>query len=198
MRRRNYNMLFTLIAFLVISLVGLTIAFAAVSTTLTANTGTLTQSALTWDVGFNTGTISGTAKGTGVICGSGTASKTTISGMSVTFHNVGDKCSYYMQVKNNGTVGAKITSITQKRPTGISCTTPSSSTMVCGNITYRLRYTSSTSSSQPAVGDTLSAKTGSSAITRTIYLTAEYTGTSASTTDFTHSGFGFTITYGQN
>ena len=70
--------------------------------------------------------------------------------------------------------------------------------MICGNITYKLRYDSATSSIQPAVGNVLAAKSGSTATTRNVVLTAEYSGTTSSTSDFSQSGFGFTIVYGQH
>ena len=196
MKRRNYNLLFLVIVVLSIGLLGLSVAYAALSTSISTQFGTIRQSAMTWDVAFNTGTITGTASNSTVKCDKGNAQNTTISGMKVTFNAPGDKCSYAFQVRNNGTIGARISSITPKKPNS-SCTT-SVSTMVCGNITYRLRYNSATSTTQPAVGDVIAAKSGSTATTRIIYLTVEYTGATAATSDFSQSGFGYTINYAQN
>ena len=198
MKRRNYNILFITIGILIAFVVGLTVAYAALSTTLNIQFGNLTQSALTWDVGFNTGSIAGVTTNANVTCGSATATKTTISGIKVKLTKSGDKCSYTFQIRNNGTLGASITSITPKKPSSTTCSTASGSTMVCGNITYKLRYDSATSSTQPAVGNVLAAKSGSTATTRNVVLTAEYSGTTSSTSDFSQSGFGFTIVYGQH
>lgn len=198
MKRKNYNILLIIIGILVVGVIGLTVAYAALSTTLNVQFGNLTQSALTWDVGFNTGSVAGVATGSGVSCGTVTVNSTTVSGAKVKFGNSGDKCSYTFTVRNNGTLGASITSITPKKPTSTTCGTASGSTMVCGDITYKLRYDSATSTTQPAVGNVLAAKSGTTATKRTVVLTAEYTGATSAANDFSQSSFGFTIVYGQH
>lgn len=201
MKRRNHNILLLVIVILGTCAVGIVIAYAALSTSLETKFGNLTQQALTWNVGFSTGSVAGIASNSSVECKNATVTSSTVSGIKVIFQSPGDKCSYTFTVINNGTIGASITSITPKTPSSASCSTASGSTMICGNITYKLRYDSATSSTQPAIGDVLAAKSGSTATTRNIVLTAEYTGTttaSSETSDFKQSGFGFTINYGQH
>lgn len=70
--------------------------------------------------------------------------------------------------------------------------------MVCGDITYKLRYNNASSTSLLALNDTIAPKSGSTPTDQTVVLTIEHTGTTASTTDYNQSGFSYTITYGQN
>lgn len=199
MKRRNQRMIIIIITLLIFVLI-LTTAYAALSTTLTPKFVGVTQNALTWNIGFKTGTVSGTASGntSSITCGSATATATTISGINVSLSNPGDKCSYTFQIQNNGTIGAKISAITPKKPSDASCSTASGSTIVCGNITYKLRVDSATSNTLLAVNDTIAAKSGTTATTKTVVLTAEYSGSSASADDFYQSNFGYTINFTQN
>lgn len=197
MRRKNYNIMFLIIGVLIFVMIGLMVAYAALSSTLNVSSGQVSQDALTWNVGFNTGTVYGQATGTdttSIQCGTATATATTVSGIDVSLSRVGDKCSYYFYIANNGTIAAKINSITPKMPTDVSCSEANGSTMVCGDITYKLRYDSPDGTVQPAVGDVLSANGG----LKRVFLTAEYTGSTVTDDDFFQSGFAFTIQYGQN
>jgi len=194
------NNLVLISGILIVLVLFLTIAYAALSTTLKPKFTGITQSAMSWNVGFKTGTVTGTASGTtsGITCGSATATATTISGINVSISNPGDKCSYTFQIQNNGTIGAKISAITPTKPANTTCATASASTMVCGNITYKLRADSATSSTLLAVGNTIAAKSGSTATLKTVVLTAEYSGSSASSDDFYQTGFAYTINFTQN
>lgn len=103
----------------------------------------------------------------------------------------GDKCTYAFNLKNSGSIGAKITSILPTKPQNTTCTTATSSTLICGNITYRLRYNSGSSNIYVSVNDIINPNT-----TKTVYLTAEYTGADAAD-DIFQNQFGFTISFGQ-
>lgn len=195
MRRRKYNILFLVICIFVVAAFALTIAYAALRTNLNVNFGNITQSALTWDVKINSASLysSTSTNATKINCSAPSYNNTTISGINVKFTKFGDRCVYTFSVKNNGTISAKITSISMKNPTGVSCVTNSTS-IVCGDITYSLKYSSSSTSTYvPAIGNSLGA--GS---TRTFYLIVEYTGASSATSNFSHSNFGATVNYGQN
>lgn len=199
MKRRNKNMIIIIITLLIFILI-LTTAYASLSTTLSPKFTGITQNAMTWSIGFKTGTVTGTASGntSGITCGSATATATTLSGINVSLSNPGDKCSYTFQIQNNGTIGAKISAITPKKPSDATCQTVSGSTIVCGNITYKLRADSATSNTLLAVGNTIAGKSGSTATLKTVVLTAEYSGATASTDDFYQTGFGYTINFTQN
>lgn len=203
MKRRNYNILLLLIIILVTCAGGIVIAYAALNTKLETKFGSITQEALTFDVGFYPyggiaapiyPAVIGSAN-----CNAITPDKNSVSGINASFSSAKDRCSYPLVVANNGTIDAQITSITPKKPNNTSCTTANGgSTMVCGNITYKLIYDSPNSTVQPKIGDVLVAKSGSIATTKTIILTAEYTGATSASSEFKQSGFGFTINYGQH
>ena len=194
MRRLDFNFLVVLIVFLGLTLAA-GIAYSALSTTLLVNTNKVNVNALTWNIGFQSETVSGVATGSDTSymqCGTVTSNASQVTGVRAILSDVGDKCSYTLHIVNSGGIGAKITSISTTNPEGYTCST-TGSTMVCGNITYKLRYTSSSSSSLLAVNNTFGIGT-----TTDVYLTIEYTGSSAAADDFEQNNFGYTIVFGQN
>ena len=73
------------------------IAFAALSQTLNISTNKVTQSAQSWNIGFEAGTINGVLTATDprmATCGAATVTSDTITGVSVVLENIGDKCAY--------------------------------------------------------------------------------------------------------
>ena len=195
---RRKRLVFTIIFVLVISIASISIGYAALSTSISITMNKITQNAMTWNIGFKTGTVSGsvTTNNSGnAVCGSATATATTISGVAPSLA-MGDKCAYTFYIQNNGTIGGKISSINITKPTGATCTT-SGSTMTCGNIVYKLRYTSATSNTLVATGNTIAAKSGSTATSKTVVLTIEHNG-SVETAAYTQSGFQYTINFTQN
>lgn len=196
---RSKKIVISLFAIAFILLLTISIAYAALSATLTMTTNKITQSAMTWDIGFQTGTITGVATSANPIasCGTATATSTTISGISLTLAGVGDKCSYTFKIKNNGTIAGKISNIVITKPTDTVCTI-NGSTMVCGDITYKLHYDTADSTSLVSVNDTIAAKSGSTATEKTVVLTVEHTGTTASEDDYYQSGFAYKLVYSQN
>ena len=194
MKRLDFNFLIALIIFL-----GLTFAvgigYSALSTNLWATSNSVTQNALTWNIGFQSETVSGVATGSDTSymqCGTVTANASQVSGVRAILSDVGDKCAYVLHIVNSGGIGAKISSISTTSPSGYTCST-TGSTMVCGDITYKLRYTSSSSNSLLATNDTFGIGT-----TTAVYLTIEYTGSTAAADDFEQNNFGYTIVFGQN
>ncbi|MBR4693336.1 MAG: hypothetical protein IKQ06_04680 [Bacilli bacterium] len=172
-------------------LFGLAIAYAALSATLQITFGNVTQNALSWNVGFEPGTVQGTKTGTNTVCGEATATASTVSIANTTLTTLHDKCVYHFVVKNTGTVDALLSSISAKTPSSVSCDTSETSQMVCANITYRLT-SDSAGLSLLGANNTLVANTG----TLDVYLTAEYTGTSTGGASSQNSG-GFTLNYTQ-
>ena len=171
---------------------GLAVAYAVLSTTLTITFGKVTQNALSWNVGFETGEITGTKSGaSGVVCGQAIATADTVSVANTTWTTLHDKCIYKLTIKNTGTIDALLSSIVAKTPTSTSCNTSTTSKMVCDNITYKLT-SDQEGLSLLGTNNTLVANTGS----LDVYLTAEYTGTSTDSGG-AQSGGGFTITYTQ-
>ena len=179
-----------LTAILCAALLGISIAYAALSTTLTITMGKVTQSALSWNVGFTTGTVNATKVGSGT-CGAATVTADTVTVADTTLTTLHDKCTYALTIKNTGTVAATLATINPSNPASVSCTN-SGASMVCGNITYKLT-TDAAGNTLLTTNKDLAASTGS----LPVYLVAEYTGTTTGGSAATHTNAGFTLTYNQ-
>ncbi|MBR2678461.1 MAG: hypothetical protein IKE63_03495 [Bacilli bacterium] len=191
----------------IMSVFAIVIAYAALSATLTITTNKITQNALTWNVGFTTGTVNATAVGTsatGRTCGSATVAATSITVADTTLSKPGDGCIWKFTVKNTGGIAAKLSSIVPAEPSSTSCTKTNASSsagaqMVCGNLTYSINSAASNSSGTTitktglTTGSTLAASTGS----LDVYLVVQYTGTGLNGSAVTQSGGKFTFTYEQ-
>ena len=191
--KKNENLKFMALVAVVI-LLGVGIAYAALSTTLTVTFGKVTQNALTWKVGFTgssaTGTRSGTSA-TGTSCGTATITESAVTVADTTLSKPDDKCTWTLTVKNSGTVGAKLSSITPAAPSSVTCNPISSGNMVCGNITYMLTSDSGGSTVLPT-NTNLAA--GAS---QTIYLVAKYNAAGVQSAAITQTGAKFTLVYAQ-
>ena len=177
-----------------IFVIGTGVAFAALSATLTITFGSITQNSLTWDVAFQgtsaTATVGGTSA-TGRTCGTATITSNSVTVAATTLSKPGDKCTYQLTVANNGTVNAKLSTITPTAPSSTTCGTLSSGNMVCGNITYKLTSDSSGATLLPT-NTTLN--TGA---TQTMYLVISYNSESLATSQITQSGAKFSLVYEQ-
>ena len=189
-KEQQNNKTILIVTILCAALFGLSIAYAALSATLTITMGKVTQNALSWNVGFETGTVTGTKTG-GAPCGQATATADTVTVANTTLQTLHDKCVYKLKIKNTGSVAAQLSSITAKSPSSVTCNTSTTSQMVCGNITYKLT-TDAAGSSLLGTGGTLAATSG----TLDVYLSAEYTGTETGSASEQNNG-GFTLVYSQ-
>lgn len=189
-KEQQNNKTILIVTILCAALFGLSIAYAALSATLTITMGKVTQNALSWNVGFETGTVTGTKTG-GATCGQATATADTVTVANTTLQTLHDKCVYKLKIKNTGSVAAQLSSITAKSPSSVTCNTSTTSQMVCGNITYKLT-TDAAGSSLLGTGGTLAASSG----TLDVYLSAEYTGTETGSASEQNNG-GFTLVYSQ-
>ena len=131
---------------LLIAVVGLTVGYAAYSSTLTIN-GTATVDPASWKVnfGYKTGD-SLTGKTTGYAT-ENTAPKladTTISGFDVTLKAPGDSVTYNFLIKNSGTLNAKLANFTMGTltcaPNEGSNISQEDATKLCGELKYTLTY----------------------------------------------------------
>ena len=131
----------TLIAILIISIVTLTVAYAALSETLSIQ-GSAKVNASNWDINLNNSTTRTNSK-------TGTATYTTpvVNGTTISY-SVGltkpsDSVTLYFDVLNNGDVTGEITSIISSTPT---CTSSTGNTadadLVCNNLEITLTYSS--------------------------------------------------------
>ena len=189
-----------ILAVLVVGLVGMTIAYAALTQTLNISDNEVTV-ASNWSVKFANG---GTATASSV-SGNTTASintqptltATTISGLRATFRKPGDKVEYEFDILNEGSIDAKLDSVVYGTP---SCTSSDSTvtsetlTALCNKVNYSIVYTDT--STAPAVNDDLLNGTANK---RHCKLTVELdsTVTSLPTADVTISGLTATFNYVQ-
>lgn len=129
----------TLIAILIISIVSLTVAYAALSETLSIQ-GSAKVNASNWDINLNNSTTKTNSK-------TGTATYTTpvVNGTTISY-SVGltkpsDSVTLYFDVLNNGDVIGEITSIISSTP---KCTSATGNTadadLVCNNLEISLVY----------------------------------------------------------
>ena len=94
---------------LVVMVLGLTVAFAALSQTLTIN-GSATVNTASWDIHFENLTLS-EKTGTAEVSGTPSLTGTVISGIDVSLNKPGDKIVYEFDLVNNGSIEAKLTNI---------------------------------------------------------------------------------------
>lgn len=131
---------------LLIAVVGLTVGYAAYSSTLTIN-GTATVDPASWKVnfGYKTGnSLTGTIKGHATETTAPTLADTTISGFDVTLKAPGDSVTYNFLIKNSGTLNAKLANFTMGTltcaPNASSKISPEDATKLCGELKYTLAY----------------------------------------------------------
>lgn len=182
--------LFVIVTILAVAVLGLSIAYAALSSTLTARFGSVSQTPQTWAVGFQPGTAAGTSVG-GVDCGNATVTANQASVGDIMLSKPNDKCTYQLTIKNTGSIAAQLKTITPTSPSGATCTS-NGAQMVCGDITYKIT-TDSAGADLLTTGGTLAASTG----TLTVYLVATYSGTEVHDVSATQSGASFAIYYEQ-
>jgi hypothetical protein len=176
------------VAALAVGVLGLGVAFAALSTTLTIN-GTAKIASASWSVLWTGNTVatpapSCTATGEATFSapvisdGSGGSSNTdTIITISPTFKTNGDTVTCNFTAKNNGSLDAKLGTIT-----------PTTTGLGSNNITATLTYGDG---SDPTVGDSLAA-----AATQAYKLVFSYTGSTVST-EVDNITYSFAVPYDQ-
>lgn len=182
---------------IILAVLGLTVAFAALSQTLTIN-GTASVDAATWDIHFanlSSVTTSGTASVTTAptIKDSVDGKKSTIIGdYDVVLTKPLDGISFNFDVTNAGTIDAKLETLTKNiKPV---CTSNSGvtadETTVCDGLTYKLTYTDT--GTEVAQNDILD-----KGVTKNMTLTLEYDSESVPSDDVTISGLGIDLKYVQ-
>lgn len=183
------------IAAICIAVIGMTVGFAAFSSTLTIN-GTGTVKASNWQVRFQNllaAVKTGTAEE--VTAPTINTNDTNIGDYSVNFTTPGDSISYTFDIANNGTFDAEVTTITIPTPTctgnGANATVDAKN--VCDNLTYTLTYADGTAIN---VSDELGKGT-----TKKVKLTLTYsdavTADKLPTDDVAISNLGISIIYSQ-
>ena len=186
MRAKSKN---TLLIILIIGLVSMTVAYAALSTTLTISSSAKVASS-SWDIHFeNLSLVTNASGNTGTVITPAQiqANTTQISGLVVDLKQPGDSVSYTFDIVNSGDINAKLNSLTLTTP---SC---GGNTTACSKLEYYVRYT--TGGTTPQTGDTLNKNTSVNAT-----LTIKYKDDDPLSTenDISVSGLSVTFIYGQN
>ncbi len=204
--RLNRKMrIITIILFIIIGVISL--AYAALSSTMTVTYNNVKQQALIWQVGFHEGNVSKTTTGsgstTGLLCGNAYATATTVTVGNTSLSKPGDKCIWHLVVENKGDIDAKLSTIAATAPTGtdVSCTIASAKNqMTCGNIIYSLN-TDDNGTLLTTTNTVVSKRaSASSPGTLDVYLIAEYKSSVTSltlTSNIVQSSAKFTLNFTQ-
>ena len=134
---------------LLVAVVGLSVAYAALSATLEIS-GSATINSASWDVGFVKDTYETTGSASFV---EPTVSSTSITGYSAKLITPGDSVTYKFKITNQGSIPATLGTVNIGN---ISCTGTDSAeaTATCANLTYSVTYADGTAIK---VGDALDA-----------------------------------------
>ena len=181
------------IAALVLSVVGVSIGFASMSTELTIN-GTTTVVPATWKIKFqNLSKVSG--DDSLITTAPQITSDTHIGNYAVTLSKPGDQVVYKFQVANTGSLDAELSSYTLATPTitGTGDAAEADATIVRNNLVYTLTYNDA-SHTAIQVGDEL-AKTDSKEFILTVGYSA--TATELPAAEVSITGMDVTFVYGQ-
>ena len=190
----NKKVLYGLVALaLVLSVVGISIGFAAMSTDLTIN-GSAEVVPASWDIKFkdlSSPTITGDAE---VTTAPTITSDTHIGNYAVKLTKPGDSVTYTFKVANDGTIDAVLTDFIKATPTftGTGATASADATIVQNNFVYTVTYSDDTAITKNT--DELDAESY-----KTVKLVVGYKAdaTELPTNTVTISGLDVTFTYGQ-
>ena len=178
---------------LVLSVVGISIGFAAMSTDLTIN-GSAEVVPASWDIKFkdlSSPTITGDAE---VTTAPTITSDTHIGNYAVKLTKPGDSVTYTFKVANDGTIDALLTNFIKATPTftGTGATAAADATIVQNNFVYTITYSDDTAITKNT--DELDAGDY-----KTVKLVVGYKddATTLPTNAVTISGLDVTFTYGQ-
>jgi len=201
--RNNTKKLQTILVAVLLLVVTMSIGYAALSTTLTITANNVIQQSMSWNIGFTGSSVTGTGASIGNDTAGRDCKTATITTSSVTLANgvalskPGDKCTYALTIKNNGSITGQLASVVPTAPTSTTCGTTSSATtsasarMVCGNLTYTLA-----GSADAATALSINSTLAPSA-TKSVYLIIEYTGSGVNSSQVNQAGGKFTLTYNQ-
>jgi len=189
-RRTAFKSLFLIV--LLVSVFGLGIAYALLSTTLTIS-GTTSVSAATWDIHFNNLGASSTGDATYTL--PQFTSNTSLTDYEIVLTKPGDSVTFTFDIVNAGTISSTISSLTKGTPScsGVagSSTGTSDGPIVCNNLTYSYTYSDGT---VVGVGDTLN-----KGETKSVKLTLSYNSNSTQVpaNDVAISNLDITMIYSQ-
>lgn len=189
-RRTAFKSLFLIV--LLVSVFGLGIAYALLSTTLTIS-GTTSVSAATWDIHFSNLNASSTGDATYTL--PQFTSTTALTDYEIVLTKPGDSVTFTFDIVNAGTISSAISSLVKGTPScsGIagSSTGTTDGPIVCNNLSYTFTYSDNTVVN---VGDTLN-----KGETKSVKLTLSYnsSATQVPANDVAISNLDITMIYSQ-
>ena len=189
-RRTAFKSLFLIV--LLVSVFGLGIAYALLSTTLTIS-GTTSVSAATWDIHFSNLSASSTGDATYTL--PQFTSTTALTDYEIVLTKPGDSVTFTFDIVNAGTISSAISSLVKGTPScsGIagSSTGTTDGPIVCNNLSYTFTYSDNTVVN---VGDTLN-----KGETKSVKLTLSYnsSATQVPANDVAISNLDITMIYSQ-
>jgi hypothetical protein len=186
-KRRSANIL--VLSALILGAIGITVAFAAIQTTLNIQ-GTALFNTATWDVKFQN-LSAPVLTGDATVATPPTLASTLIGTYAVVLTKPGDSVTYTFDVTNTGSLDAVIgtyTKATNPTCTGTGANAVADAALICGNLTYTLKYTSG--GANVAQSDTLAAGQ-----TKNLTLKIASGGSSLPTDDVNITDLGITIVY---
>lgn len=178
---------------LCVAVLGLTVAFAAMSTQLTIG-GTAKMDTARWSIKFANLNLE-SKTGNASVVKAPDLTDTHIGDYEVTLTKPGDSVVYTFDVVNSGDINAILGTFTKQATptcTGVSATSATADAgIVCGNLTYSLTYTDT--GAAVTEGDTLDG-----GATKNMTLTISYDGNTLPKDDVTITGLDITMIYNQN
>lgn len=187
-----------LLGVLAIGLIGITVAYAALTQQLKIE-GTAKVASSKWDVHFGTVSVVGNAQGYATAGTLAKTGETTIAGDIGTLKAPGDSITYTFDIENAGDINAIIDTVTGGQSFTCTSATKSVADAVCKDLTYSIKYTDGNATI--AKGDKLAKATNSSTPTKknvTLTLTYKSTATTVASEDVTVTADPMTITYVQD
>ena len=192
---------------LVVAVLGLTVAFAALSRQLTIN-GSATLDRANWDIHYAaaSGADANKTKSThssSVTVTEGDIAATSVSGLQATLTKPGDTVTFFWDVVNAGDIDAHITALnpTTVSNAALTCTpvaeggaTQAEATTLCGDLVFTFKYVNGNA---VATDDTLTVAEGTKHLELTLTYPSTVTNDHYPSGDVTVTFPTITTTYGQ-
>ncbi len=181
---------------LIMSITGLSMAFAALSQTLTID-GSATVNISGWSLNFaNLQDV--------VLSGSTTENRvptlssrsTSITNFDLTFYNQNDTATYFFDIMNSGTINALISEVLFSNPvcTGTGANKEADELLVCSNLTFTLTYVGGANDGlDVAIGDEYD-----SGVSKNVKLTISYDSATKPSELVEITNLGLTMLFEQN
>lgn len=176
-----------------LSIVSISVAFAALSTSLVIS-GTATVNSGSWNISFQNLDVKTPTGSASFITEPSIASPTSINSYYAILKNDGDSVSFEFDVVNSGSIDAKLTSLVKNAIptcTGTDAITgDADAALVCADLSYTFSYSDGSTIS---LNDVIAASTS-----KRLKVTLSYNTSTLPDNQVDISGLGITMLFGQN